>query len=249
MDLPLLHTAMELSAAACLFFISWLNITYKASGRYSIIMAIGTALAGAADLVHAFTVHVAPSFMMFWEPWSWSVTRFILLMTFMFVCLCNDVFNCKTKFISILLSIPLVSSILVAVLYGLDLINLSWVYNSFDLFGLIAVNRPLDFLLLIGWTSMAILLRSKAQVIFPPNVYWLFMLQGVALHAVVAFGSAVSTDMAFWIAHGLKISEYYTFILVYLLYKNELDNMTPIHKYHHQLSKHDRADRWHQWKT
>jgi len=45
------------------------------------------------------------------------------------------------------------------------------------------------------------------------------MAQGIMLHAVMAFLSSASLDPGFMIAHALKITEYYTLILLYIMYK------------------------------
>lgn len=227
MDLSLIHMAMELSAAACLFFISWLNIQYTISGKYSLIVAIGMAIAGFADTLHALSTTIFPELLAYWVPLSWGTTRLIVLMTFTTVFLCHETLNCcKSKITSILFA-PLAVALIAGILHTNQIISLDWVYQSFNLLGL-TVYRPFDFALMIGWAGIAFCLRHKSHILFPPNLYWIFMIQGVMVHALMAFGSQVSLDMSFLLAHGLKISEYYTFILIYLLYKNRLDSLPRI---------------------
>jgi len=49
------------------------------------------------------------------------------------------------------------------------------------------------------------------------------MSQGIMVHAIMSFTSFSNLDMPALMAHALKISEYYSFILIYLLYKSTLD--------------------------
>jgi len=84
---------------------------------------------------------------------------------------------------------------------------------------------PFDFLLLILWFVTAIILRKKAPILFPPHVYWLFMSQGIMVHAIMSFTSLSNLDLPSLLAHALKISEYYSFILIYLLYKSTHDGI------------------------
>lgn len=224
MDLNILHLFMELAAAACLFFIAWLNVQYKATGIYSGLMALGLTLAGTADLFHALAPYFNPALMEYWLPISWGAGRLILIIMFLMVFLCYDIIKCQMKNLALILSVPLLFSIFVLMFTLTGTADLSWTYTSIDILG-IEVNRPIDFALLILWSVTTIILRNKSQILFPPNVYWVFMSQGIIIHAIMSFTSCESLDTATFIAHGLKISEYYSFILIYLIYKTRLDAM------------------------
>jgi accessory gene regulator protein AgrB len=224
MDLNILHLYIELAAVACLFFIAWLNVQYKATGKYSTLMALGLTMAGGADLLHALAPYINPELMQYWLPVSWGAGRLTLIITFLMVFLCYDIIKCQLKNLALILSVPLLFSLFALGITHTGAGDLSWTYASVDLMG-VHIHRPIDFVLLILWSITMIILRPKSQILFPPNVYWIFMSQGIIIHTIMAFTSCESLDTAVFIAHGLKISEYYSFILIYLLYKTRLDNM------------------------
>jgi hypothetical protein len=51
------------------------------------------------------------------------------------------------------------------------------------------------------------------------------MTQGIMVHAIMSFTSFSNLDIPAFMAHALKISEYYSFILIYLLYKSSHDRL------------------------
>jgi hypothetical protein len=51
------------------------------------------------------------------------------------------------------------------------------------------------------------------------------MSQGIMVHAIMSFASVTNLDVASLLAHALKISEYYSFILIYLIYKSTHDGI------------------------
>jgi len=214
---------MELTAAACLFFIAWLNIRYNATGIYSPLMAIGTTIAGVTDLTHALVPVFYPGIAEHWLLMSWGASRITLVLMFLMVFLCFDVIRCKLKNLAIILATPLIFSVFMATSFILGVGSFHMEPHSITVFGTI-IHCPFDFVLLVLWLITAIILRKKAHVLFPPHVYWLFMSQGIMVHAIMSFTSFSSLDVPSFMAHALKISEYYSFILIYLLYKNTLDN-------------------------
>jgi len=214
---------MELTAAACLFFIAWLNIRYNATGIYSPLMAIGTTIAGVTDLTHALVPVFYPGIAEHWLLMSWGASRITLVLMFLMVFLCFDVIRCKLKNLAIILATPLIFSVFMATSSILGVGSFHMEPHSITLFGTI-IHCPFDFVLLVLWLITAIILRKKAHILFPPHVYWLFMSQGIMVHAIMSFTSFSSLDVPSFMAHGLKIAEYYSFILIYLLYKNTLDN-------------------------
>jgi len=222
MDLNLLHLYMELTAAACLFFIAWINIRYNATGIYSHLMAMGTSIAAVSDLTHALLPIFYPGLPEHWIMVSWGASRITLILMFLMVYLCYDVIRCRLKNLALILATPLIFSIFMAASFILEVGTFHWQPHSFQLFDTV-IRCPFDFALLILWFITAIILRNKAHILFPPYVYWLFMSQGIMVHAIMSFTSFSSLDMPALMAHALKISEYYSFILIYLLYKSTLD--------------------------
>ena len=234
MDLDLLHLYMELTAAACLFFIAWLNIRYNATGIYSNLMAIGTSIAGVTDLTHALVPLFYPNVAEHWMMMSWGASRLTLVLMFMMVFLCYDVIKCRIYNLSIILSIPLLFSVFMA---SSDILGVGGFHvadHHLVIFGREIV-CPFDFYLMILWLITAIILRKKANILFPPHVYWLFMTQGIMVHAIMSFTSFTNLDVPAFMAHALKISEYYSFILIYLLYKSSHDRLPK--KVHQKVAK------------
>lgn len=222
MDLNLLHLYMELTAALCLFFIAGINLRYNATGQYSKLMAIGTTIAGITDLTHVLVPVFYPDMAEHWMMMSWGASRITLVLMFLMVFLCYDVIRCRLKNLAIILATPLLFSVFMASSEILGIGGFHWSPHSIQIFDMVVV-CPFDFVLLIMWFITAIILRKKADILFPPHVYWLFMSQGIMVHAIMSFASVSSLDMASFMAHALKISEYYSFILIYLLYKSTLD--------------------------
>jgi len=222
MDLNLLHLYMELTAAACLFYISWLNIRYNATGIYSHLMAIGTGIAGVTDLTHVLVPVFYPGMAEHWMLMSWGASRITLVLMFLMVFLCYDVIRCRLRNLAIILATPLIFSVFMAFSFILGIGGFHFDPHTMVIFGA-QISCPFDFVLLVLWFVTAILLRKKANILFPPYVYWLFMSQGIMVHAIMSFTSFSSLDMPSFMAHALKISEYYSFILIYLLYKSTLD--------------------------
>jgi len=224
MDLNILHLFMEIVAAACLFFISWLNIRYNATGMYSGLMAVGTGIAGITDLTHSLVPIFFPQIAEHWMVMSWGASRITLIIMFMMVFLCYDVIRCRLPNLIIILSIPLLFIVFMAASNLIDAGGFHIAAHPIDLFGT-TINSPIDLWLLGLWLLTAIVLRTKAHILFPPHVYWLFMSQGIMVHAIMSFASMSALDIASFMAHGLKISEYYSFILIYLLYKSSHDTL------------------------
>lgn len=224
MDLNLLHLYMELTAVACLFFISWINIRYKATGIYSGLMAIGTGVAAVTDLTHAVVPLFYPNIAEHWMMMSWGASRITLILTFMMVFLCYDVIKCRIYNLALILSIPLLFSVFMASSDILGVGAFHWQEHTLEIFGH-NVTCPFDFYLMILWLVTAVILRKKSHILFPPHVYWLFMAQGIMVHAIMSFTSFKNLDVAAFMAHALKISEYYSFILIYLLYKSSHDTL------------------------
>lgn len=224
MEVNLLHLYMELAAVACLFFISGINILYNATGQYSKLMAIGTGIAGITDLTHALVPLFYPGIAEHWMLMSWGASRITLIFMFLMVYLCYDIIRCRMKNLAIILATPLFFSIFMASSEIMGVGGFHWELHNLNIFGM-AIHAPFDFGLLLLWLLVAVILRKKAHILFPPHVYWLFMSQGIMVHAIMSFTSSSSLDTAALLAHGLKISEYYSFILIYLLY----DNAAPIH--------------------
>lgn len=222
MDLHSLHIYMELTAAACLFFIAWINIRYNATGIYSSLMAIGTTIAGVTDMTHALVPVFFPDIAEHWMMMSWGASRITLVLMFMMVFLCYDVIKCRINNLTVILSIPLLFTIFMASSEIFGIGDFHWGAHRFVFFGTV-IECPFDFLLLGMWLATAIILRKKAHILFPPYVYWLFMSQGIMVHAIMSFTSNTTFDIPSFMAHALKISEYYSFILIYLLYKGTLD--------------------------
>ena len=225
MDLNLLHLAMELTAIACLFFISGINFFRNATGKYSTLMGVGTAIAGVTDLTHALVPMFYPNIAEHWLMMSWGASRITLILMFLMVYLCYDIIRCRMKNLAIILATPLLFSIFMATSSVMGVGGFHWQIHYFDFFGT-TIHCPFDFILLVLWLTVAVILRKKAHILFPPHVYWLFMSQGILVHAIMSFTSTTSLDMPALLAHGLKISEYYSFILIYLLYDNALDTCT-----------------------
>lgn len=222
MDLNTIHLYMEFTAAACLFFIAGINLAYNATGQYSKLMALGTTIAGITDLTHALVPIFFPDIAVHWSLMSWGASRVTLILMFLMVFLCYDVIKCRLKNLAIILATPLIFAIFMAASDILGIGSFHWAPHSITIFGANIV-CPFDFALLIMWLITATILRNKANVLFPPYVYWLFMSQGIMVHAIMSFASIDNLDMPALLAHALKISEYYSFILIYLLYKSTLD--------------------------
>lgn len=224
MDLHFLHLYMEIAASACLFFIAWMNVRYNATGIYSNLMALGTSIAGVTDLTHAIVPMFYPDFAEHWFMMSWGASRITLILTFLMVYLCYDVLRCRLKSLALILATPLIFAVFMATSHIMGIGHFHLALHPIVMFGTV-IHCPLDFMLLLLWLLTAILLRKKARILFPPYVYWLFMSQGIMVHAIMSFTSLNSLDLSSFLAHGLKISEYYSFILIYLLYKNSLDSL------------------------
>lgn len=224
MDLNLLHLYMELTAAACLFFIAWINIRYNATGIYSSLMAIGTGIAGVTDLTHALVPMFYPNIAEHWMMMSWGASRITLVLMFMMVFLCYDVIKCRIYNLAIILATPLIFSAFMASSYILGIDGFHVEDHTLVIFGK-EIICPFDFYLMIAWLITAVILRKKANILFPPHVYWLFMTQGIMVHAIMSFTSFTNLDVPAFMAHALKISEYYSFILIYLLYKSSHDRL------------------------
>jgi hypothetical protein len=224
MELNLLHLFMETTAAVCLFFIAWINIRYNATGIYSGLMAIGTTIAGVTDLTHALVPIVYPQIAEHWMLMSWGASRITLIIMFMMVFLCYDVIKCRLPNLIIILTIPLLFSIFMAASDLIGVGGFTLGLHPIVIFGTV-VNCTFDLILLGLWLATAIILRKKAHILFPPHVYWLFMSLGIMVHAIMSFASAENLDMASFLAHGLKVAEYYSFILIYLLYKSSHDRL------------------------
>ncbi len=222
MDLNLLHLYMELTAVACLFFIAGINLHYNATGEYSKLMALGISIAAVTDLTHALVPAFYPDIAEHWMMLSWGASRITIIIMFFMIFLCYDVINCKLKNMAIILATPLIFSIFMAASIILDNGDFHQIPHPIYVFG-VTIHCPADFGLLIMWLITAIVLRKKAHILFPPHVYWLFMSQGIMVHAIMSFTSVSSLDLPSLMAHALKISEYYSFILIYLLYKSTLD--------------------------
>ena len=237
MDLNLLHLAMELTAVACLFFISWLNFFKKATGKYSNLMGMGTAIAGVTDLTHAVIPMLIPDIADHWLMMSWGASRITLVLMFLMVYLCYDILRCRMANLAVILATPLLFAVFMATSVIFDVGGFHWQMHHFEFFG-IAIHCPFDFVLLVLWLTVAVILRKKADILFPPHVYWLFMSQGILVHAIMSFTSTSNLDMPALLAHGLKISEYYSFILIYLLYDNALDTCTLKQKKQASLNKY-----------
>lgn len=219
MEVNLLHLYMELAAVACLFFISAINFFYNATGQYSKLMAIGTGIAGITDLTHALVPMFYPDIAEHWMLMSWGASRITLIFMFLMVYLCYDIIRCRMTNLAVILATPLIFAIFMATSAIMGVGGFHWELHSLEIFGA-TIHCPFDFALLILWLLVAVILRKKAHVLFPPHVYWLFMSQGIMVHAIMSFTSSSSLDVPSLLAHGLKISEYYSFILIYLLYDN-----------------------------
>lgn len=219
MDVNLLHLYMELTAVACLFFISGINFFNNATGQYSKLMAIGTGIAGITDLTHALVPLFYPDIAEHWMLMSWGASRITLILMFLMVYLCYDIIRCRLKNLAIILATPLIFAVFMATSSIMGVGGFHWQLHSLEVFGA-TIHCPFDFALLILWLLVAVILRKKAHVLFPPHVYWLFMSQGIMVHAIMSFTSSSSMDVPALLAHALKISEYYSFILIYLLYDN-----------------------------
>lgn len=226
MDVNSLHLYMELMAVACLFFISAINFLHNATGQYSKLMGIGTGIAGITDLTHAVVPMFYPDIAEHWMLMSWGASRITLIFMFLMVYLCYDIIRCRMKNLAIILATPLIFAIFMAASSIMGVGGFHWEMHSLELFGAF-IYHPFDFVLLLLWLLVAIILRRKAHILFPPHVYWLFMSQGIMVHAIMSFTSSTSMDMPALLAHALKISEYYSFILIYLLYDNAAQHCDP----------------------
>jgi hypothetical protein len=187
-------------------------------------MAIGTSLAGVTDLTHALVPMFYPDIAEHWMMMSWGASRITLVIMFLMVFLCYDVIKCRIYNLAIILAIPLMFSVFMA---SSDILGIGGFHVENHT--LVIFNReivcPFDFYLMILWLITAVVLRKKANILFPPHVYWLFMTQGIMVHAIMSFTSFTNLDVPAFMAHALKISEYYSFILIYLLYKSSHDRL------------------------
>jgi len=220
MDLISLHLYMEVFSAACLFFIAGMNIVEKTTGKYSLLIASGCFISGIIELIHGMVPYIYPWIIN--EEWmaiSGSMSRLTLCIMLGLMLLCYEKVKCNFKFLVIGMLIPIIISIL-PLLYP---INLSWTYSQIDILWF-TVTRPLDAILLVVWIIIAIKLKNKSHVIFPPHTYGLFMILGILIHALMAFSIKYDFDNMVFVAHALKIAQYYSFILIYLIYKNNFDN-------------------------
>jgi len=216
MELDTLHLSLEIMSAIWLFVIAWLNFKLHATGEYSNIVGVGATVAGVADIMHAVASAWLPELLDFWVPLSWAMTRVTILSAFVLIAASDRFKHYSTPSLVLLYTIPLVTSIAV----GFSGMDISFVYEQFVLFGSIMVYRPLDFIIMIAWIIMSVILNPKSKLLFPPHTYWVFMTIGILMHAAMAFGSKVSLDVMFFIAHALKIAEYWTYILLYLWYSS-----------------------------
>lgn len=142
---------------------------------------------------------------------------------FLMVYLCYDILRCRLKNLAIILATPLIFAIFMATSSIMGVGGFHWQLHALEIFGT-TIHCPFDFGLLLLWLLVAVILRKKAHILFPPHVYWLFMSQGIMVHAIMSFTSSNSMDTPALLAHALKISEYYSFILIYLLYDNAATN-------------------------
>jgi len=221
MELTSLHLYMEVFAAACLIFIGGMNIIQKATGKYSTLVASGCIIAGIAELAHGVIPHMYPVVLhMDWMAISGGMSRLTLTIMLFLLLACYDKVNCAIKPIMAGMSIPIIISI-APLLYPIDL---SWTYTQFE-FLFFTITRPIDAFLLCLWICLTVLLRHKSHVIFPPNTFWIFMTQGIMIHVLMAFSVHNDFDNIVFLAHAIKISEYYSFILIYLLYKFNYDHI------------------------
>lgn len=226
MDVNSLHLYMELMAVTCLFFISAINFLHNATGQYSKLMGIGTGIAGITDLTHALIPIFYPDIAEHWMLMSWGASRVTLIFMFLMVYLCYDIIRCQMKNLAVILATPLIFVTFMAASSMMDIGSFHLWPHSMVVFGTL-VYHPLDFVLLLSWLLVAVILRKKAHILFPPHVYWLFMSQGIMVHAIMSFTASTSMDMPSLLAHALKISEYYSFILIYLLYDNAAQRCVP----------------------
>jgi len=214
-----IHLYMEVFGGLCLLFIGWLNISQKISGDYSKLIAPGCIIAGVAEIIHGTIPYIYPSVLgLEWMAISGGMGRLVLAVTLGVAIVCYDRLECCIKYIILGMSIPVMFSVLPLLIPT----DLSWTYTHIWFFGLTIV-RPIDFTLLIIWISLTIALRNKYRVIFPPNTYWIFMALGIMVHALMAFSIRYDFNSILLMSHALKLSEYYSFILIYCLYKISYD--------------------------
>ena len=237
MDLSLLlHIAIEISVTACLFFISWINITSAAHGRYSVILGIGAAVAGFANMIHVGVSIIIPQLETFSTTLLGSTSQFVLLGMFALIGICSKSNHCPNWVLATVVGMPIIGSI-VGDWYQLTHGQLL-IFQPISVFGFFTIYYPFYLFCAAVWTGISILVSNKRKYIFPPYSSTIFFTYAIAANVMVAFIHPENIEMCNLLSHALKFAGYYTVILLYLISKYQFDVGTPINTktiHHHQL--------------
>lgn len=206
-----LHVFFEIISVILLFVLYYLNSKKNISGHYSRLMSMGFLAAAVSDIIHS-VMTIYPVFVPFWEPFTWASSRFALIFCFLLITIDSyvktNIKEWKSYILFWVIFIPTTLITLGSAIY-INFIDLEFVYQT----GII--HRPLDFILMILWIIVGVLLFKHRFYLFPPYSFWPFMTWGILLHAIMTFGSEQSLDIAFQLAHIFKLLEYSILILLY----------------------------------
>lgn len=225
MDINLLHLAVELSVTACLFFLSWINVSSAAHGRYSLILALGAAGAGIANLIHIAASVMVPHLEFMSATMLGSASQFVLLAMFGLVTTCSKRLHCPMSVLIAIMALPVIGAI------GVDAYQLTHeqlaIFQHVNVLGL-DIYYPFYLFCAAMWGLMAYLVNSKRNFLFPPYTSTIFFSYAIVANIMVAFISPENIELCNMLAHALKLTGYYTVILMYLVSNFRFDSCARI---------------------